>query len=164
MPPWRVDEFELLKRALDHQRAHILATVDGLDESQLTTSLVPSHWSPAGLVQHLALDVERFWFQVVFAGQSVQRVGDPERAWDVEPGGGLAAVDRYREECSLSDQVIAVHAPHDEPVAWPDFFGTWRLSNLYEILLHVVTETACHAGHMDIVRENIDGTQQTVLD
>jgi len=160
----RVEEFELLRAALENQREHILATVDGLDESQLVTSLVPSSWTPAGLVQHLALDVERFWFQVVFAGQSVEREGDPIRAWDVAPGGGLAAVDRYREECALSDLVIAAHGSSDEPAAWPDLFGTWRLSNLYEIMLHVVTETACHAGHMDIVRENVDGTQRTVLD
>jgi hypothetical protein len=51
----------------------------------------------------------------------------------------------------------------DEPVAWPDDFGSWRLSNLYEIVMQCVTETACHAGHMDMVRENIDGTQHFVI-
>ncbi len=159
-----MNEFELLKGALENQRKHILAAVEGLDETQLTTSLVPSLWTPAGLIQHLALDVERFWFQVVFAGLAVERASDPARAWDVAPGGGLAAVDRYREEWALSDQVIAAHAPSDEPLAWPDSFGSWRLSNLFEMVLHVITETACHAGHLDIVRENIDGTQRMVLD
>ncbi len=158
-----MDAFELLKGALENKRQHILATVEGLDEAQLTTSLVPSLWTPAGLIQHLALDVERFWFRVVFAGQSAERADDPASAWDVTAGGGLATIDRYREECAFADQVIAAHAPSDEPAAWPDFFGSWRLSNLYEIVLHVLTETACHAGHMDIVRESLDGTQHTVL-
>ena len=158
-----MDQFELLKGALQNQRDHILATVEGLGETDLTTSLVLSGWTPAGLVQHLALDVERFWFRSVFGGESVEQESDPERAWDVAAGKGLAVIDRYREECALADKVIAAHSPGDEPAAWPDFFGSWRLANLYEIMLHVVTETACHAGHMDIMRETIDGTQHFVI-
>ncbi|MFI5036395.1 MAG: DinB family protein [Acidimicrobiales bacterium] len=158
-----MNEYELLKRALGHQRGHILAAVEGLDDAALTTSVVPSGWTPAGLVQHLALDVERYWFRAVFAGQHVERADDPARAWAVAPGGGFAAVERYREECELSDQVITVHAPDDEPAAWPDRFGSWRLSTLYQMVLHVVTETACHAGHLDIARETIDGTQHMVI-
>jgi uncharacterized damage-inducible protein DinB len=158
-----VDEFELLKGALQNQRDHILAAVEGLSDADLTTSLVRSGWTPAGLVQHLALDNERFWFRGVFAGLSVERDDDPAGAWDVAPGDGLAAIGRYREECARADEVIAAHAPSDEPAAWPDFFGSWRLSNLYEITLHVVTETACHAGHLDIMRETIDGTQYMVI-
>jgi hypothetical protein len=158
-----VDEFELLKGALANQRTHVLATVEGLGEADLTTSLVPSGWTPAGLVQHLALDIERFWFRRVVAGQSVRRAGDPEDIWAVTPGDGLAVIERYREECALADEVIAASSPSDEPAAWPDFFGSWRLSNLFEITLHVVTETACHAGHLDIMRETIDGSQYKVI-
>jgi uncharacterized protein DUF664 len=158
-----VDQFELLKRSLQNQRDHILATVEGLGETELTTSLVPSGWTPAGLVQHLALDNELFWFRNVFAGESAGQVNDPERAWEVAAGNGLAVIDRYREECALADQVIAAHSPSEEPAAWPDFFGSWRLDNLYEIVLHVVAETACHAGHLDIMRETIDGTQYMVI-
>jgi hypothetical protein len=158
-----VNDFDLLKSALQKQRDHILATVEGLSEAELATSLVPSGWNPAGLVQHLALDNERFWFRSVFAGLAVVGADDPDRAWDVAPGGGLATIDRYREECTLADEVIAAHAPNEEPASWPDFFPNWRLSNLYEITLHVVTETACHAGHLDIIRETIDGTQYSVV-
>jgi hypothetical protein len=158
-----VDEFELLIRALNSQRAHILASVEGLDETQLTTPVAPGGWSPAGLIQHLALDDERYWFRVVFAGQTAQRVEDPTNAWIVAPGGGLAAIARYRDECALADRVIDTHAQSDEPAAWPERWGSWRLSNLYQIVLHMVTETACHAGHMDIVRQTIDGTQHLVV-
>ena len=68
MPRCRVDDFELLTRALENQRGHVLATVDGLDETELTRPFSPSNWTPAGLVQHLALDIERYWFRDVFAG------------------------------------------------------------------------------------------------
>jgi hypothetical protein len=158
-----VSDFDLLKSSLDGQRAHILDTVEGLDETQLTTPVAPSGWTPAGLVQHLALDVEGYWFRFVFAGLEVDRPGDPENAWDVAPGGGRAAITRYREECALADEVIVAHTGTDEPLAWPDHWGSWRLSNLSHMVLHVITETAVHAGHMDLVREIIDGTQRTVI-
>lgn len=159
-----MDDFSLLTRALDNQRAHILATVDGLDETQLTTPFSPSGWTPAGLLQHLALDVEGYWFRMVFSDEDSARDGDPENAWDVAPGGGLAAVQRYRDECALANEVIASHAPDDEPTAWPERWGNWRLANLYQMVLHVLTETTCHAGHMDIAREFIDGTQHSVVE
>lgn len=158
-----MEQFERLKVVLENQRVHVLAAVDGLSDADLTTALVPSGWTPAGLVQHLALDDERFWFRAIVDGQSVERVGDPARAWDVAPGDGLAVIERYREECALADEVIAAHSPSDEPAMWPDFFGSWRLANLYEIVLHVITETACHAGHLDIMRETIDGKQYSVF-
>jgi hypothetical protein len=159
-----MDQFQLLCQALGQQREHVLAAVEGLDETQLTTSLVRSKWSPAEVVSHLTFHVERFWFRDVFAGEDVERDDDPENAWVVAPGGGLAIVARYRDECALADEVIAMHDAIDEPAVWPDRFGSWRLSNLYEIMLHVVTETAQHAGHLDIVREMIDGTQYMVID
>jgi len=159
-----MNDFELLKGALVNQRDHILAVVDGMGEEELTTPVAPSHWTPAGLVQHLAFDVERNWFREVFAGQNVANESGSARAREVAPGGGAAAIERYRHECALADDVISAHASSDEPLAWPERFGSWRLSNLYEIMLHVVTETACHAGHLDIVREDLDGTQYMVID
>ena len=163
MPRCHVEGFELLTRALAAERVHVLASVEGLDDAALTTSVVPSGWTPAGVIQHLALDSEGYFFRTVFTGQSARRLGDPERAWDVAPGSGLAVIERYREECALADEVIAAHAPTDEPVAWPEENGSWRLSSLYELVLHVVSETACHAGHLDIAREIIDGTQYLVI-
>jgi hypothetical protein len=159
-----VDQFDLLTRALENQRSHVLDAVDGLDETQLRSPFTPSGWTPAGLVQHLALDIERYWFQVVFADESMARDGDPTNAWDVAPGGGFAAIKRYRDECARANEIIAAHSPQDEPAAWPDRWGTWRLANLYQMTLHVVTETSCHAGHLDIAREFIDGNQYMVID
>ena len=39
------------------------------------------------------------------------------------------------------------------PASWPSFFGSWRLENMRAVILHVITETACHAGHLDAARE-----------
>jgi hypothetical protein len=53
----------------------------------------------------------------------------------------------------------------DTPPAWwpEDQFGSRRLHSLEELVLHVITETACHAGHLDAARELIDGKQWLVL-
>lgn len=45
------------------------------------------------------------------------------------------------------------------PAWWPEFFANSRLDSVREVVLHVITETACHAGHLDAVRELIDGKQ-----
>ena len=52
----------------------------------------------------------------------------------------------------------------DAPNHWPDHFGSWRLPDLRAIILHVITETACHAGHLDAARELIDGNTWLILD
>ena len=68
----------------------------------------------------------------------------------------------YRDEQAASDQVLASVDPLGSPAWWPSFLGPeW---NVAQIALHVVTETAAHAGHHDVVRESIDGTQWLVLD
>jgi hypothetical protein len=42
-------------------------------------------------------------------------------------------------------------------------WSSWRLANLREVLLPVITETACHAGHLDAACELIDGRKWMVL-
>jgi len=59
----------MLLRYVGAQREHVLGILEGLDEAALRKPLLPSGWSCLGLVQHLALDVERFWFQAVIAGE-----------------------------------------------------------------------------------------------
>jgi hypothetical protein len=49
---------------------------------------------------------------------------------------------------------LSLDAP---PARWPDYFGDWKLRDLREIILHVITETATHAGHLDAARELLDG-------
>ena len=64
-----VEERSVLLRYLDAQRQHVLGILEGLDDEDLRRALLPSGCSPAGLVQHLAIDVERFWFRAVVAGE-----------------------------------------------------------------------------------------------
>jgi hypothetical protein len=157
---------------LDHlggQRRHVLGIIQGLTDEELHRPVLPSGWTCLGLVHHLALDVERFWFRQVMAGapevpDAPTGLADLENAWLVAPDADPSAVlDTYRREVELADAVIATLALDDEPAWWPDFFGDWRADNLREVLLHVITETATHAGHLDAARELVDGRQWMVL-
>ncbi|MFF1919589.1 DinB family protein [Streptomyces sp. NPDC058221] len=160
-------EILALLSCLDGQRRHVLGIVEGLDADALRRPVLPSGWSCLGLVQHLALDVERFWFRAVFTGDPViiRALDDIDDAWQVAPGTTHTEVlDRYRTETRLADAVVTAAAPGDALARWPrDLFGEPHLHTLRDVLLHVITETACHAGHLDAARELIDGRRWLVL-
>jgi uncharacterized damage-inducible protein DinB len=149
---------------LASQRRHVLGILDGLDDEALQRPVLPSGWSCAGLVHHLALDVERFWFRAVMAGEQLEDVPASENAWTVPPSVSAEQVlALYRDECARADQITAGMSLDTPPAWWPDFFGDYRLDDLREVLLHVIVETAAHAGHLDAAREIIDGRQWMVL-
>jgi len=155
----------VLRDYLGQGRRHVLGILEGLSDEDLRRPILPSGWSCLGLVQHLALDVEQFWFRRVVAGEQLDS-DDPvtENAWQLDPGTPTAVVlDLYRRECERSDAVLAATDLDAPPRWWPDYFGDWRMDDLREIAMHVVTETACHAGHLDTARELIDGRQWMVL-
>jgi hypothetical protein len=158
-------EGKAVLESLTDQRRHVLGILDGLSEEDLRRPVLPSGWTCLGLVHHLALDVERFWFRAVMAGEPMETGGDTVDAWQV----GLdvpadAVLDLYRRQIELADAIISATDLDTAPAWWPeDLFGSFRLNDLREIMLHVITETACHAGHLDAVRELIDGRRWMVL-
>lgn len=158
------DEAAALLAYLRHQRAHVLGILDGLPEADLRRPVLPSGWSCLGLVRHLALDVERFWFRAVVAGERVElETGDG--GWRVDPAEPAGAVfDLYRREAELADAVVAATPLDAAPAWWPDDLArALPPRNLRRTVLHVITETATHAGHLDAARELIDGRTWLVL-
>jgi uncharacterized damage-inducible protein DinB len=153
-----------LLSTLASQREHILGSLEGLSEEALRRPVLPSGWSCLGLVRHLALDVERFWFRAVVAGEQVDlETGDG--AWQVAPEVPADAVFKlYRQETEFADGIIAANPLDAEPRWWPgELFGDLPTWDLRRAILHVITETACHAGHLDAARELIDNKQWLVL-
>lgn len=160
------NEREMLVAYLNSQRNHVLGNLEGLSEEDLKRPVLPSGWTCLGLVQHLAIDVERFWFQAVTAGEPdiVQEMSGEGNAWQVAPDGQAHDIfSLYRQEIERSNAIIAATPLDAAPAWWPDFFGNFRLDNLRDTILHVMVETACHAGHADAARELIDGKQWMVL-
>jgi uncharacterized damage-inducible protein DinB len=167
MPSEPSAERQALLGALNRQREHVLEAVDGLRASDLRRQVLPSAWSCIGLVNHLSLDVERFWFQAVIAGDQIaieDVLTSSDNAWNVSDREPVEEVlHRYRANVEHADAIMASRGLDAAPAWWPDFFGSWRLHSLREIVLHAVTETATHAGHLDAARELIDGKLHLVL-
>ncbi len=162
------DETQTLLAYLNAQREHVLGILEGLDEEALRRPVLPSGWSCLGLVRHLALDDERFWFRGVVAGEQAvidQVAEEADDAWQVGTDVPAQAVfDLYREQIDLANTILSATPLDTAPAWWPEeLFGSWRLDNVREVILHVLTETAVHAGHLDAARELIDGRKWLVL-
>lgn len=161
-------ELGALKDALDGQREHVLGILEGLSEQDLRRPLLPSGWNCLGLVRHLTMDVERFWFPGVIAGEpdvAGLLTAGAETHWHAPDAMSAEEVlGDYRAAIERANTVLdtAAQAPgalEQEPAAWPvEIWPDWRLPDLRHILLHVLSEVACHAGHLDAARELIDGT------
>jgi hypothetical protein len=161
-----IDELDRLQYFLDEQRHAVLAIIDGLDERQLRTPVLPSGWTPIGMVVHLA-GAEAAWFQGVIAGNDEPGVGwddgvedaryDPEAAFTTEHSTD-AVVEHYRQQCAISNEVLHSVEP-DSPLLgrhgldWPDE----PITDVRWVALHMLEETARHAGHLDAARELLDG-------
>lgn len=162
MPP-AAPERDVLLSSLTEQREHVLGILEGLPGDALRRPALPSGWTCLGLVHHLALDVERFWFRSILANEPVE-LYEGVKAWEVGEGTSPEAVfGLYRQEIARANEIIAGTSLDTAPARWPDEWSGWRLASLREVILHVITETACHAGHLDAARELIDGRQWMVL-
>jgi Protein of unknown function (DUF664) len=160
-------EAALLRDLLDQQRNHVLGSLEGLTEEQLRRPVLPSGWHCLGMVKHLALADEHYWFRSVVGGESFDFFPEgPNAEWQLAPGESASDVfGLYRDEIERSNAVIAATAL-DAPPRQPD--PRWRewgadFPDLRVIMLHMLMETACHAGHLDTVRELIDGRQWIVM-
>ncbi|MGP3968787.1 DinB family protein [Streptomyces sp. 6N223] len=162
-PPLAPDELagtggerEVLEAFLDFYRGVLVRKASGLSEADARRRLVPSMTTLAGLVKH-ATGVERGWFQRRWAGRSDAEigghVGGREDSWELgEDETVPALVAEYERACEESRRIAAGSAL-DESVPHPRL-GRVSLRWIY---VHMIEETARHAGHADILREQIDG-------
>lgn len=142
-------EVEQLRATLDGLRASVLRKVAGLSDEDARRSTVDSGTNLAGLVQHLTF-VESMWFEEIVASGRATR-GD--RSMSVDPTMALRTLRaEYRAACTASNEIIVAIGDGDAPVVRNGKSRTLRWG-----LLAVIEETARHAGHADIIREQIDG-------
>jgi hypothetical protein len=136
-PPDSGPELLQLTAFLDFQRETILLKTDGLSREQLAQPLAPSSLTLAGLLNHLA-KVEDVWFRVRFAGL-------PEAGWRADAEGPAEPDWDFHSATSVAPEELRPRrdGPHVD-LRW--------------ILIHMIEETARHAGHADLLREAIDGS------
>jgi uncharacterized damage-inducible protein DinB len=153
--PFTGGEKESLRVSLDRHRDAVLWKLEGLDDANLRRAMTPSGTSLLGLVKHLAA-VEYCWFCETF-GRETEPLPFDE---DDENADLRVTPDETTEEVlafygrarTAADQVIGELDLDDTGTAW---FG--ETVSMRWVLIHMVEETARHAGHVDILRELIDG-------
>jgi uncharacterized damage-inducible protein DinB len=153
--PFTGGEKESLHVSLDRHRDVVLWKLDGLEDEQLRRPMTPSGTNLLGLVKHLA-SVEYSWFCETF-GQKSESIpfdaNDPDADMRAEANETTAdIVEYYGRARAAADRVIDELDLDAVGTAW---FG--EAVSMRWVLVHMVEETARHAGHMDILRELIDG-------
>ncbi len=159
-----VDERDGLLAYLAQQRQALRIAAYGLTDEQARATPTVSALSVGGLIKHVTR-VEQNWIDMVLQrGRTVDDGGEKEyhREFRLGPDETLAgALDRYDEVAKETGAVIGGIAdlgqavPVPKGVPWfPDDLEAWSVR---WVLLHLIEETARHAGHADIVRETIDG-------
>ncbi|MGA8255709.1 MAG: DinB family protein [Nocardioides sp.] len=151
------DERTLLEAMVDLQRSQVADLLNDLDEDAARARLVPSLTTPLGLVKH-ATFVEQVWFHARVAGTSRAELGIPgtvEESFALGPGDTVDSLrSDYLAACETSRTIAAGHEL-DEQFAWHQ--GPVSLRFIY---LHMIAELARHAGHGDILVEQLsEGTR-----
>lgn len=153
---------EILKQYLQVQRDALVWKVDGLGERDVRWPHTASGTNLLGLVKHVG-SMEFGYFGLVFGRPAEQALPwlEPEAEdnadmWATADESLGWVVDFYRRAWAHADATIDA-LDLDAPGVVPWWSPAKREVTLHQILVHVIAETARHAGHADIVRELIDG-------
>jgi hypothetical protein len=157
-PPTVGGERETLNSFLDYLRATVVMKATGLTDEQARRQLVPSELTTvATLLAHLRW-VEQYWFGVVLDGQPDEWADRLREDPDAEFRIGLdVPVDQliadYEAECAAGRAVVANRELDDRAVT-----GKGKPVTVRWVLVHMIEETGRHAGHLDLLRELLDGS------
>jgi uncharacterized damage-inducible protein DinB len=161
--PERADLLETLAK----HRSFLRQTCAGLTDEQAASRTTVSELCVGGLIKHVA-QVEKSWADFIVHGPR-SRMGTDQAAMDAHaatfrmlPGETLAALlDDYQEVSRATDQLVLSLPTLDasQPLPEAPWFEPGARWSARRVLLHILAETAQHAGHADIIREAIDGAK-----
>jgi uncharacterized damage-inducible protein DinB len=148
-----VSEAEVLLAYLNKMRDAVVRTSEGLADDRLRAAGVPSGTNLLGLIQHLT-GIEVHWFQRVFLGED----GEINKSMTVPAGvSSDDIVAAYRQACESSDEIVRGCTDLSTLAVGVNPGQEDLKVSLRSIVTHMIEETARHAGHADILREQIDG-------
>lgn len=148
-------------------RAFLRYTVRDLTDEQAGRRTTVSELCLGGLIKHVA-SVERNWVNFILEGPSAMPAPDPaalaarDEEFRMAPGDTLSAVlARYDEVAGRTSEVVSGLSDLDQSQPLPEapWFPPGARWSARRTLLHVIAETAQHAGHADIIRESLDGAK-----
>jgi uncharacterized damage-inducible protein DinB len=147
-----LDEMPMARAWLRHLRDSAVFKLEGLDAEQLRWRPSPTANSLGVIVVHLGY-AERLWIRAIWAGEPMDMEWR-SHMFELPDGWGYEEiVGFYREETAQVDAVLDRAVSFDLRSA-----GDLRPTTLRWAVLHLIEETARHAGHMDITRELLDGS------
>ena len=145
---------------LDYQREALIGKLRGLTDEQARMTPTASSLSLLSVVKHAAI-WERRWFQIIVAGRRSPDQWPEVESEQVDPTFQLTDQDTvtsvvadYREQIAASQEILSSF-DLETPCARPEMAN----ENLRWVAMHMIEETARHAGHADIIRETIDGSR-----
>jgi Protein of unknown function (DUF664) len=148
---WANDLRRRIDELIDEYRASLHDCLEGLSEEEARMRLVPSKTTLLGLVKHVTF-VEGVWFDQAVTGRTHGEIGiatTPERSFTLRKSDTISSVQaEYRRRCERSRRTMAALEP-DHMVDGRGARPVWALQ------LQVLRELAQHAGHADILREQI---------
>jgi uncharacterized damage-inducible protein DinB len=159
------NERDELVATLDKHRGFLRHTVQGLSDEQAARRTTVSELCLGGLIKHVAA-VEEQWVAFIQEGPSAFAPMTPDSyeahaaTFRMQPGETLASiVEGYDEVAARTDDLIktlpSLDVDHPLPEApWFEQGARWSARRS---ILHILAETAQHAGHADILREAVDG-------
>jgi uncharacterized damage-inducible protein DinB len=151
----RAEERALLTGFLDWNRAVVEHKVGGLAPVDAHRVMTATGLSPLGVIAHLVA-VEIAWFDETFAGNAVDPIWDDYGSFRPHPEDTAESlITEYQRACATSREICS-QAPSLDDLSARATELRGNVS-LRWILVHVIAETARHAGHLDIMREAIDG-------
>jgi uncharacterized damage-inducible protein DinB len=154
----RTSRTEVFLSYLEYFRSVVVDKLDGLTDEQLRTSRLPSGWAPLEVLVHL-VHVERRWLVWGFEGEPVPDPWGDRRdgRWHVPAGETLAGlVTALDRQAVRTREIVEAHELSDVGQPGQRWNGA-PPATLERVLFHLVQEYARHAGHLDVVRELIDG-------
>ena len=164
-----IDDFakEYLHHNLRVTREVMLWKLDGLSEYDIRRPLTSTGTNLLGLVKHQTLSESRYFGEVFDRPfpESLPRWDDLEARgddmWATEYETREEIIDRYRRVWEHSDATITALA-----IDSPGYVPWWPRPNvkLFNVMVHILTETSRHAGHTDILREQLDGSTGTTAE
>jgi hypothetical protein len=155
-----------LLQSLARQRHFLRHTTRGLTDEQAAQRTTASALCLGGLIKHVAL-TEQQWARFIVDGPAAMSwdeasAGDWMAAFAMADGETLAGLlENYAQVARQTDELVArlpdLEASHPLPPApWFEPGARWSARR---VVLHVIAETAQHAGHADIIRESLDGAK-----
>jgi hypothetical protein len=156
-------QVDILLHYLQRERDHLVGTLDGLGEYDVRRPLTPSGTSLLGLVKHVASVELGYLCDCLGRPHGLELPWDNEQAYEESSDMWATAeesrdwlLDLYRRSWELGDANVR-ELGLDAPATVPWWAGQNRETTVGRLVVHMLDETAHHAGHADILRETIDG-------